>query len=112
MLVEEATFAERLFLWRHRLNVPRGDAARRLGISPARYADFETGRLDVKTWDSAYDVLVDHILPREHFVLIRRREKLSLQDIADAIGCTRQLVSQMERGRREIRKLQEFWRQV
>lgn len=112
MLIEETSEAERLFLWRHRRNVPRHVAASDLGVDVETYADWEEGRQRIRQWDSAATVLVDCVLPPEHFILLRRRAGMTQPDVARAIGCCKQHISRMERGEKSLDALQEFWGQV
>jgi hypothetical protein len=112
MLVEETTKAERLYLWRHRRNVPRHVAASDLGVDVKTYAELEDGRREIQKDDTAAGVLVDGILPREHYVLLRKRAGLTLSAVARMIGVGKQHVSKMERGKKGIDPLRQFWGQA
>jgi transcriptional regulator with XRE-family HTH domain len=112
MLIEDTTKAERLYLWRHRRNVPRHVAASDLGTDVDTYAEWEDGRREIQTDDTAFAVLVDGILPREHFLLLRKRAGLTLSQVARMLGVGKQHISKMERGIKGIDPLRAFWGQA
>lgn len=110
MLVEELTVAERLFLWRFRQAVRRGIAAAKLGVERDVYGAWEDGRAEPEA-DVVAPALatVTYVRPREHFVILRRRAKLTVQQVAERMGCDRSTITKAERGNITINVLREFW---
>lgn len=112
MLVEETTLAERLFLWRHRRRLRREEAAAENGVELRTYAAWEDGQIVPDSFAAPVLLGVRHIEPREHYLLLRRRARMSLSDVARAMGVGKQYVSKMERGVKALEPLRRFWCQA
>jgi transcriptional regulator with XRE-family HTH domain len=95
---------ERLWLYRIRMKLTQRQRAEALGVKVDRYRDWETG---VVTKDMPITTLI--VTPTEMCRLRRRREGMTQQEVADAMGVSRLWVLKMERGEAPSGRLINFW---
>lgn len=99
------TKAERLLLARRREGITQQRAARRLRITRSRYVKIENGQVEfslpapptLKPTDS------------ERCFILRRREKITQEELAQEMGLCRYTINQMEMGGLEPSVLVEHW---
>lgn len=99
------TKAESLLIWRRRRKFKQVEAAAEFGVSVDIYREWEAAR---RLHDLPRQHL-GHLHPHEVCLLMRRREEWTQRQLADAIGCTRLWVIQMENGDAPAERLREYW---
>lgn len=98
------TAGERMYVVRRRRGWTQSKAARMCGTYRSQYQLWEA---DAE--DGAPDTPVGCLSTEEMTLLLRRRAGLTQQQLADAIGCSRQWLVMMERGLAPIDTLTTFW---
>jgi len=99
---------------------------RRRGMTQARYAKIHRTSVDkIHKWEAGLvpkdrdgeefpcpkvDITWSQLSVNEQCVIMRRRNRMSRTDLADALGVSQQWVSQMERGRQNAAKLVSYWK--
>ena len=106
MLEENLSRGERLYLRRWRNQVSSWDASRALGVDHRTYLQWERDEIQ-----GAPEIALERGLePREHYVILRFRARLTVSDIAKAMGCTPRTITLQERGTtKHCRMLMEYW---
>ena len=102
------TFAEKLFIWRHRAGMTQHQAARYLNMTGSRYTTLERGaaeEMPTKLRNRTFD----HLTPEETCVLERRRRGMTQEQVAEELGLSRVWVVRMERGLANSDKLVDYW---
>jgi transcriptional regulator with XRE-family HTH domain len=104
MAVITLTHHERLWLFRIRMKLTQHQRATALGVKVDRYRDWETGV-------TAKDIPRIYLNPKVHEMcrLRRRREGMTQQQLADAVGVSRLWVVKMERGEAPSGRLANYW---
>lgn len=103
MLEEHLTRGEKLYLQRKRFRQNSADSAARHDVSVEQYRRWE---IDAETGP---DVFLGGIELREHYAIMRRRMGLTLQDLADRMGCSINTVSRAESGNGPLTRVIEYW---
>lgn len=95
-----------MFLDRFRRNVGQRAVADGYGVGLHTYRAWED---DVEVTTSCPKVVVGRIEPHERCRLLRRREGLEADEVAEAIGVSRWWLRRMERGDAPLDRLFDYW---
>lgn len=110
MLLEDATYGEALAVDRRRRDETQAQAAERLGITVYAYRKAEASAHRNGSSDSLPVVDVEPLHPGEQCRILRRRAGLTLDQLAERMGCTAWWIAQMEHGKAPVDRLVEHWR--
>lgn len=98
------TPGERLFLQRRREGWTIGQAAKQYKTSVYRFRAWEQDRES-----GAPSPRLGQLTPQEKCVIMRRRSGKTTAQVAKEVGCCRLWLRQMEDGRADVARLQEYW---
>ena len=104
--LQDLTPAEKLRLWRLRLNLSQDQAGARFGVSGWTYGEMERGAQPAPAyaWRGSF-ALKDH----ERCLIYRLRAGVHQEHVASELGCSRIWVHQMETGQVNCVRLIEYW---
>jgi DNA-binding transcriptional regulator YiaG len=100
------TPGERLYIWRRRSGMSQTDAAAHYKVHVDRYRAWES---DARVKGRRPNQPLGHLRSNEQCVLMRRREKLTQREVAEAIGVSRLWVIMMEDGKAADDRLCQHW---
>lgn len=98
------TRSERVLIWRRRSQLTQEEAAQEYGVSHRRWGRWERGDEEPQL-----NKEVNTLTIYEKLYLLRRRQGVSQQKVAEALGCTRAWVQMMETGQSGSEQLQKYW---
>lgn len=101
------TDAEALYVYRRRLGLNQAEMARKLGLKEWLYVEYENDKRDVP---KGLVRKMHKLSELEEFVLMRRRDNMTQEDLAAELGFTRVWINYMESGSRNPEALREYWR--
>lgn len=83
-------------------------AAAEYGVGRNTYIKWERDDFDTTMVPERFPA-IGHVTEPEAFVILRFRSGWLVSEVAQAIGCSRYWVNQMERGKAPIARLRDFW---
>lgn len=101
------TDAEALYVYRRRLGLNQAEMAEEFGLKEWLYVEYENDR---RVAPKGLVRKMHKLSELEEFVLKRRRDNMTQEDLAAELGCTRVWVNYMESGSRNPEALREYWR--
>lgn len=108
MLEEDLLPGEKLYLKRRREKKKMLECALEFGVSIALYRKWERGTLWYRDPDPP-EVNLGGLEPYDHYTVLRLRRGLSIHAAAKLMGIDPTYLSLMERGKRPLKRLIEFW---
>lgn len=115
MAVGRLSHGERLLVDRRRRGLSQGEAAARYLLEPWQYglAERDDSELSPDVWawvqTIAPRIRSSELRPNERCLLLRRRARLTQEEVAEHMGRSRWWVNQMERGEAPCDELLEHW---
>jgi hypothetical protein len=103
MLEETLSRGEKIFLARHRAERSIATEAERRGVSEKTYRAWELDDLE------GPNVSLGGLEPHEHYLILRFRTRIPLARFARMLGINYKTLRDMERGRRPLHRLIEYW---
>lgn len=104
--VSQLTKGEKLFTARRRVGRTQAQEANAVGLPLHVYKRMEK---DIDTGYSLRPAGLGKLRPYEACVILRKRNGMTLDDLADAAGLTKWWLCQIEKGKAPVDTLARFW---